>query len=174
MLLSRNILNIFIPPAPPAHKRAFMAIFTMHHVTPKNITDAWIELDAFLKQNGVDRGLHDDIDLIHIIHDPPIKSMEKTFVTTYGTRATCQIFPMVHLLVNPTTHEDASQYKPISVKEFTRRMPTVDVAQLPLLMTTDPMTRWYNLKPSTIVEITSKNPLAAVEYRRVCPMTFKQ
>jgi DNA-directed RNA polymerase subunit H (RpoH/RPB5) len=85
-----------------------------------------------------------------------------TFTPT-DHKVTIETFSLKELILNPTIHILVPKHKSLSEKgseEFLKKYP-----KIPLILRSDPISKWYNFKRGRVIEITYPN--GEITYRRV-------
>ena len=80
------------------------------------------------------------------------------------TSVMVEVFCITELMYNPTTHRLSSKHERVSEEE-TREIKTKYGKDLPILLRSDKMARWYNFKSGEIIKVT--RPSQHVIYRIV-------
>ena len=79
----------------------------------------------------------------------------------------CQIFLLRELQFNVTRHAMVPQHTPLNADEVAAMMSAYNIrskAQLPVLLVTDPVARYFGLRQGDVVKITRRTPTAGIEY----------
>lgn len=134
-------------------------------VTSSNIRASFPYIKAYFENRSIPSH---KLDVIFIIYHPParIDELEKE----YDLGGSFHIYSFKQLQINPTEHLYVPKHIPLNESEVAllRKLYSLQtLAQLQLILSSDPIVRWYNFAPDTVLKIVPKLGLHDSRFRVV-------